>query len=119
MKLAITYDEGNVFQHFGKTTQFKIFEIEDNKITNSLCINTNGQGHGSLGKFLKDLNVEALICGGIGAGAREILKENNIAVYGSVQGSADEAVQKFISHSLIYSTKASCNHHGEDHKCHQ
>ncbi|MDF9824162.1 putative Fe-Mo cluster-binding NifX family protein [Breznakia sp. PF5-3] len=118
MKLAVTYDEGNVFQHFGKTTQFKIFEIRDNKIVDSECIGTNGQGHGSLGKFLKDQGIDALICGGIGAGAREILKENNIAIYGSVQGKVDEVVQKFLSHSLIYSTDASCNHHGDDHKCH-
>ena len=29
MKIAVTYDNGNVFQHFGKTENFKVYELNE------------------------------------------------------------------------------------------
>ena len=53
MKIAITYENGQVFQHFGHTQQFKVYEIENKKITSSEIVDTNGQGHGALANFLE------------------------------------------------------------------
>ena len=60
MKIAVTYENGNVFQHFGHTEAFKVYDIEDGKIKSSEVIPTNGSGHGALAGFLKDLGVSTL-----------------------------------------------------------
>ena len=92
MKIAVTYDNGNVFQHFGKTEFFKVYEVEDNKVISSEVIGSNGTGHGALAGFLADRSVDVLICGGIGAGAQAALNEAEIELCAGAQGSADEAV---------------------------
>jgi len=119
MKVAITYENGQIFQHFGHTEQFKIYDIEDGKIINSEVIDTNGQGHGALAGVLGGAKVDALICGGIGMGAQMALAEAGIKLYGGVQGDADEAAQALAEGRLEYDPEAKCNHHGheEGHEC--
>ena len=120
MKIAVTYDRGNVFQHFGQTTQFKIYEVEDKHVISQDIADTNGDGHGALAGFLTRLGVETLICGGIGAGARNALSEAGIQLYPGVEGNADEAVNSLLSGSLQFDPETQCSHHheeGEDHDC--
>ncbi len=115
MKIAVTYENGNVFQHFGHTEQFKVYDIEDGKITGSQVVDTAGSGHGALAGMLSDLKVDTLICGGIGAGAQTALAEAGIQLYGGVSGSADEAVGALLSGNLVYNPDVHCDHHGHDH----
>ena len=68
MRIAVTYENGDIFQHFGHTKQFKLYDIEEGKIVKEQIVDTNGQGHGALSGFLTNAGVEALICGGIGGG---------------------------------------------------
>ena len=68
MKIAVTHENGQIFQHFGHTKQFKIYTTEDGKIINSEVIDTNGSGHGALAGLLSALGVDALICGDHGCG---------------------------------------------------
>lgn len=110
MKIAVTYDNGNIFQHFGHTESFKIYNIADNKVTESEIMTPSGSGHCALGGVLKEHGVDALICGGIGAGAIKALAESGITLYGGVKGSADEAVENLLSGNLAYSQSATCNH---------
>ena len=119
MKIAVTYENGLIFQHFGHTEQFKIYDIEDGKIISSEVIDTNGQGHGALAGVLGGAKVDALICGGIGMGAQMALAEAGIKLYGGVQGDADEAAQALAEGRLEYDPDAKCNHHGneEGHEC--
>ena len=119
MKVAITYENGQIFQHFGHTEQFKIYDIEDGKIINSEVIDTNGQGHGALAGVLGGAKVDALICGGIGMGAQMALAEAGIKLYGGVQGDADEAAQALAEGRLEYDPESKCDHHGheEGHEC--
>lgn len=121
MKVAVTYDNGEIFQHFGHTESFKIYEIEDNKVINEQVVDTNGQGHGALAGFLSGGKVDVLICGGIGGGAQVALAEAGIKLYGGVSGNADEAVAAFLAGSLDYNPDVKCNHHdhehGEEHSC--
>jgi predicted Fe-Mo cluster-binding NifX family protein len=119
MKIAVTYENGLIFQHFGHTEQFKIYDIEDGKIISSEVIDTNGQGHGALAGVLGGAKVDALICGGIGMGAQMALAEAGIKLYGGVQGDADEAVQALAEGRLEYDPDAKCDHHGheEGHEC--
>ena len=125
MKIAVTYDNGQIFQHFGRTEQFKIFEAENGTVTAAQVIGTNGNGHGALAGFLKEKGVEVLICGGIGAGAQDALDKAGISLYGGVTGLADTAVSDFLAGTLLYNPEVHCDHHGEHHHhdgghgCHQ
>ena len=91
MKIAVTYEEGKVFQHFGHTEHFKFYEVEDGKVTTSQVVDTNGSGHGALAGLLAEHQVDVLICGGIGGGAQAALAEVGIKLYGGVTGEADQA----------------------------
>lgn len=115
MKIAVTYENGNVFQHFGHTEQFKIYDVKDNKITSSEVVDTNGNGHGALAGFLQNLNVDILICGGIGAGAKNALANAGIKLFGGVTSSADDAVTAFLSNNLKFNPDVMCSHHEGHH----
>ena len=115
MKIAVTHENGQVFQHFGHTEEFKIYTIEDGKVLNSEIISSNGSGHGALATLLASIKVDALICGGIGGGAQNALAENNIKVYGGVQGDTDSAVNDFIQGSLNFNPDVKCSHHDHEH----
>lgn len=115
MKIAVTYDNGNIFQHFGHTSQFKIYEITDKKITASHIMDTNGSGHGALAALLASADIEILICGGIGAGAQNALAEAGIKLYGGVTGSADDAVAAFLADKLAFDPDVHCDHHDHAH----
>lgn len=111
MKLAITYENGQVFQHFGKTPQFKIYDIVDGKVGFSMVTGTGGQGHGALAGFLRGIGISVLICGGIGPGAQEALASLDITVIPGVTGEADQAAADFVAGKLVPNTEALCNHH--------
>ena len=115
MRIAVTYENGNIFQHFGHTEQFKVYDVEDGKIISSEVVDTNGSGHGALAGVLQALNVDVLICGGIGGGAQSALAAAGIKLYGGVSGQADQAVEAFAAGKLDYDPNVHCDHHGEHH----
>lgn len=120
MKIAVTYENGMVFQHFGHTKQFKIYDVEEGKIVKTEIADTQGSGHGALAGFLTGIGVEALICGGIGGGARTALTDANIALYPGVSGEADDSVKAFLSGTLNFNPDTACNHHHEHgHHCNE
>ena len=117
MKIAVTYDNGNVFQHFGRTEQFKVYEVEDNKVVSSEVIGSNGSGHGALAGLLAGQDVDVLICGGIGGGAQAALAEAGVELCAGAEGNTDEAVEAYLRGELV-STGANCDHHHEEgHDC--
>ncbi len=115
MKVAVTYENGQVFQHFGHSEQFKVFDVENGAIVKSEVIGTNGSGHGALATLLSGQGVDVLICGGIGGGAQTALKEAGIELFGGVSGSADDAVADYLAGTLAYNPDVQCNHHGHEH----
>lgn len=117
MKIAVTYENGKIFQHFGHTQQFKLYDIEEGKIIKEQVIDTNGQGHGALSSFLSDAGAETVICGGIGGGAQAALAEAGIKLYGGVSGSADDAVKAYLEGNLGYNPDIKCSHHEHGHSC--
>lgn len=116
MRIAVTYENGNVFQHFGHTEAFKIYDVDNGKITSSEVVPTNGSGHGALAGFLALHNVDTLICGGIGGGAQNALAESGIKLYGGVSGNADGAVQSLLDGTLSFNSDVQCNHHNHEHE---
>jgi len=121
MRIAVTYENGQIFQHFGHSTQFKIYDVQEGKVVKSEVIDTNGSGHGALAGLLNGLNAEVLICGGIGGGAQMALAQAGIKLFGGVSGDADEAVKAFLAGNLSFNPNVKCDHHehhhGEGHTC--
>ena len=121
MRIAVTYENGLVFQHFGHTRQFKVYDVQEGKIVSSQVVDTNGSGHGALAGVLNALNADVLICGGIGGGAQMALAAANIRLYGGVSGEADKAVEALLAGALDFNPNVRCDHHdhshGEGHTC--
>ena len=125
MKIAVTYENGQIFQHFGHCENFKVYDVEGEKILSAKVENAAGSGHGALAGFLKNLGVDTLICGGIGGGAKTALAEAGIKLFGGVSGDADAAAEALLKGTLEYNENVQCNHHGHgeghscgEHKCH-
>ena len=120
MRIAVTYENGEVYQHFGHTEQFKLYDVADGAIVAEQVVDTNGSGHGALAGFLQAAQVDALICGGIGMGAQMALADAGIRLYAGVQGSADAAAKALAEGNLSYDPDARCDHHGhhgEGYEC--
>lgn len=118
MIIAVPYENKQVFQHFGKTETFKMYEISDGEILSSEIFSTDGHGHSELVDILKKQKVSVLICGGIGNGAQDLLTQNGIKFFGGVIGEADQAVKDYLQKQLNYNPDIKCDHHHEDeHIC--
>ena len=121
MRIAVTYENGDIFQHFGHTQQFKVYDVRDGIIASAQVVDTCGQGHGALAGVLSALKADVLICGGIGGGAQMALASAGVKLYGGVSGNADAAVEAFLAGKLDFNPDVRCNHHdhhhGEDHHC--
>lgn len=119
MIIAVPYENGQVFQHFGHTERFKLYGVKDGTVVTSQVADTNGSGHGALAGFLRGQGVTDLICGGIGGGARTALAQAGIRLYPGVTGEADQAAADLIAGKLAYDPDTTCAHHehGEGHDC--
>ena len=117
MKIAVTYDNGQVFQHFGHTEQFKVYEVENGRVISSGIIGSNGSGHGALAALLGEHKIDVLICGGIGGGAQTALTEQGIEMCSGASGDADQAVEAYLRGELVSSGVNCDHHHDEDHSC--
>ena len=121
MRIAVTYENGQIFQHFGHTEQFKVYDVQDGRVVSSEVVDTNGSGHGALAGVLTALKADALICGGIGGGAQAALAAAGIQLYGGVSGEADGAVMALLKGELDFDADVHCehhdHHHGADHAC--
>ena len=115
MRVATTYDNGNIFMHFGRSEQFKIYDIQDGKVLNEQVVGTGGTGHGALAGLLANGGVDTLICGGIGGGAQQALAQAGIQLFGGVSGDADAAVHALLAGNLGYNPNVRCDHHDHEH----
>lgn len=116
MRIAVTYENGNIFQHFGHTETFKVYEVENGEIKSSQVIGSNGVGHGALAGLLSGEGIDVLICGGIGGGAQTALAEAGVELCSGAQGDADAAVEAYLKGELV-SAGATCDHHDGEHSC--
>ena len=115
MKIAVTYADGLIYQHFGHTPAFKIYEVEASMVLAARIVQTDGSGHSALADFLRQQDVDVLICGGLGGCAKDALAQSGIRLFGGVSGDADDAVEALLMGDLDYDPCAHCDHH--DHSC--
>lgn len=118
MRIAVTYENGMIFQHFGHTAQFKLYDVENNAVVSEKVVDTMGSGHGALAGFLALNGVDVLICGGIGGGAQRALADAGIKLYGGASGSADDAVGALLGGTLDFNPDVRCSHHDHEHGAH-
>lgn len=121
MKIAVPFENGMVFQHFGRSEQFKFYEVENGAVLHSEVVSTNGQGHGALVGFLVQNGANVVLCGGIGTGAQVALMQAGIQMFGGISGLADVAVSNYLSGRLVFDPDVHCTHHDHDegHSCHE
>lgn len=119
MIIAVPYQNGEIFQHFGHTEAFKLYGVQDGTVVTTQIAETGGSGHGALAGFLREKGVTDLICGGIGGGARTALAQAGIRLYSGVTGEADKAAEALLAGKLAYDPETTCAHHdhGEGHSC--
>lgn len=119
MKIAVPYENGMIFQHFGRSAQFKFYEAQDGKMLSSEVVSTNGQGHGALVGFLVQHGTDVVLCGGIGTGAQVALMQAGIQMFGGISGSADAAAADYLAGKLVFDPEVHCTHHDHDegHSC--
>ena len=117
MKIAVAYENGQIFQHFGHTEYMKLYTVENGEVVSAEVQSTNGSGHGALAGFLRANGVDTLICGGIGGGAQQALAEAGIRLFGGCTGDADRAVENLLNNTLMYNPNVSCAHHEGEHDC--
>ena len=121
MKIAVPFENGMVFQHFGRSEQSKFYEVENGAVLHSEVVSTNGQGHGALVGFLVQHGANVVLCGGIGTGAQVALMQAGIQMFGGISGLADVAVSNYLSGRLVFDPDVHCTHHDHDegHSCHE
>jgi len=116
-KIAVTYEDGQVFQHFGRTQQVKIYEIDNGKIVSTQIVDTSEHGHGAMAGYVKGFGATVIICGGLGDGARNSVRDAGLELVNGVSGDADAAVRAYIDGTLVRSD-GDCDHHCH-HRLHQ
>ena len=123
MKIAVTTDGDQIFQHFGQCPTFTVYTVEGDKITDKMILNASGSGHGALGGFLNNAGIDVVICGGIGGGARQMLSDTGIKLISGIDGNIEDAVAAYIKGEM-QDKGGSCSHHDHDeghsceHHCH-
>ena len=113
MRIAVTYENGQIFQHFGHTELFRIYDVEDGKVVHRMTIRPKNAGHEAMAAVLRKAGADLLICGGIGAGAQQALEEMGIRLCAGVSGSSDGAVDAFLRGTLRYTSQSNCTAHDE------
>lgn len=117
MRIAVTYEDGNVYRHFGHCKQFKIYDIEKGEVKSSKVVDAPGEGHTSAVNFLVDNGVYGLICGSIGEEAKNALLLAFIDVYGGCEGSCDDRINDFLGKTLNYNSNPQCGECSDGGSC--
>lgn len=116
LRLAVPTDgNNNVFGHFGKATEFTLYEIKDSQLVGKTIISAEGQGHGQSVELMKKEKINVVLCGGIGMEAMESLMGNNIMVIPGASGDADVATAAYLDGGYEGNIKSSCDCQGEQH----
>jgi predicted Fe-Mo cluster-binding NifX family protein len=117
MRIAVTYENGEIFQHFGHTELFRLYDVEDGRVVHRMTIRPVNAGHEAMAAVLKKAGADLLICGGIGSGAQQALETMGIRLCAGVSGSSDAAVERFLRGTLNYTSQSNCTAHDEEVGC--
>ncbi len=109
MKIAVASDEGKVSLHFGRCSEYRVFYVEEGKITKQEILENPGHEPGLLPKYLAGHEINCIIAGGMGPRAENLFGNYNIkAVTGSF-GNIDDVVNSYLNGTLV-AGESSCEH---------
>lgn len=120
MRLALPYENGQINQHFGRSREFAIVDVEGCAIKTRKNVSAANlqHNHEGLAGLMRTEGVDVVITGGIGAHALSSLEDAGLKVITGVGGGIDEVVNSYMRGELV-SRRTSCqHHHGEHHGCH-
>ncbi len=110
MRIAVSIDNENIFTHVGNAKEFKIYDIQDNKVISSEIHQSSGKGREMVINFVTRYSCNILICNEICSGAKSAVEETGVQVYGAVTGNADAAVEAFLRNELVDGDTVVCHH---------
>lgn len=96
MRIAVPYEEGNIYFNLGHTKQIKVYEIEEGKVIGTAIADVSGTGHDVITEYLKELEIDIVICDKLCMGSQLVLKDMGIDYKSDVQGDADQAVSEHL-----------------------
>lgn len=119
MKVAIPWDGNKVFQHYGKSRIFAVFSVDEGEVRDLGMLDTEGSGgHEALAALLAEEEIDVLICGGIGAPARDRLAAAGIECVSGVEGWISDVIEAYAAGTLESDPGSVCAHHaGGAHDC--
>ncbi len=112
MKIAIPIENEDIFQHFGHATKFRIYDVMDDGSKTMTEVDAAGEGHDATAQWLKTMDVQMVLCGGVGEGAVSALRENGILLYSGASGNAEQCLDAFLRYAEQYESGATCQGHG-------
>lgn len=116
MKIAVPVTGNNQIDgHFGHADNFRIYEIADKKIINTIDVQSSGCGcKSNIAGVLGTHGVKTILVGGIGEGAIHVLGNVGIEVIRGCSGNAEDAIQQFLDGKLSDNGSV-CQEHQHHH----
>ncbi len=111
MRIAVSYQDGQIGEHFGHAAMFAIYDYEDadvNRCTKVLVETGDLHGHQAMAERMKSERVDAVISGSMGGEARAALLSLGIVPVAGYSGNADDAADLLILGQLPLITDGAC-----------
>ena len=106
MIIAVSYKDGEIFEHFGHAEMFAIYRTneQNTEILEKTIVEVKETGHQAVADLMDANGVDVVIVGNIGAGARQALAEYGIVAFAGFCGDSDDAAELMMRGQLPYLT---------------
>ncbi len=104
MKIAVAYENGEIYGHFGHCPQFALYEYGEyvSDCIKTLVDTSMLSGHQQMADKMKALDVEAVLCGNMGDEGRALLLSYGIVPVVGYSGDADTAADLLVTGRLPF-----------------
>ncbi len=109
MKVAIACDGTAVSPHFGRCEKYLLAEVNGEDVNLLEWLENPGHEPGALPRLMAQLGVQAVLAGGAGPRAQQLLAASGIELITGVTGDSLQALQAFAQGSLEAGDSA-CDH---------
>ena len=112
IRIAVSYKDGEIFEHFGHSEFFAIYEFDEHDLERSTkrLVDTSAMhGHKDMADLMKREKIDAVICGQMGDEARSLLLSYGIIPVPGYCGDADTAAELLVTGQLPASDGGGCS----------
>ena len=102
MKVAVAYENGEIYGHFGHCACFAIYEYGEyvHECTKTLVETGDREGHQAMADLMREQGVDAVIVGQMGGEAKALLLSYGIVPVAGYSGDADTAADLLVTGQL-------------------